>query len=186
MIPYFSKFIASAAISILYHCSAIVGGLAIPKPDRAFYNGEVAYDLNGFYLYKRYNDNANPGGSTTYKYWRNTAETTPLDGAYAANEALCSSGYNNAKYVEDRFADGDFRYAGGTIPGSEDERHWIEEVERNEETIEVPHWSPIWPDDYLFFGQALNYDQVEDRTHQNVPTAVNRIDGRCRRRYRFP
>ena len=153
-------------------------GLAIPKPDRAFYNGEVAYNLNGFYLYKRYNDNANPGGTTTYKYWTNTDETTPLNGTYAENEALCSSGYNNAKYVEDRFADGDFRYAGGTIPDSENERHWIEEVEKNGETVDVSHWSPIWPDDYLFFGQALNYDQVEDLAHQDLPSTVNRSDGR--------
>ncbi|MBO7067156.1 MAG: hypothetical protein J6W52_00510 [Bacteroidaceae bacterium] len=160
-----------------YKTSGGSHGLAIPKPDRAFYNGEVTYDLNGFYLYKRYNDNANPGGELTYKYWKE-GESEPVDGTYAANEALCSSGYNNAKYVEDRFADGDFRYAGGTIPNYEDERHWIEEVERNEETIEVDHWSPIWPDDYLFFGQTLNYDQVEDRTHQNVPTAVIRSSGR--------
>ena len=34
-------------------------GQSTPMPDRAFYNGEVAYDLNGFYLYKRYNDGKN-------------------------------------------------------------------------------------------------------------------------------
>ena len=29
-------------------------GMPTQKPDKAFYNGEVAYDLNGFYLNKRY------------------------------------------------------------------------------------------------------------------------------------
>ena len=31
-------------------------GIPTRKNAQAFYNGEVAYDLNGFYLYKRYND----------------------------------------------------------------------------------------------------------------------------------
>ena len=84
-------------------------GKAIRMPDKAFYTGEVAYDLNNFYLYKRYNDNARPDGTTTYKYWK-AGEDAPLTGSYASNVALCSSGYidnkeKGIKYVEDRFAD---------------------------------------------------------------------------------
>jgi hypothetical protein len=38
-------------------------------PESAFYNGTVAYNLNGFYLFKRYNDHLVPSGSPAeYKY----------------------------------------------------------------------------------------------------------------------
>jgi penicillin-binding protein 1A len=48
---------------------------------------------------------------------------------YEAHPDLCSTGYEDNKsnvimYVEDRFADGDFRYAAGVIPETEDERFY--------------------------------------------------------------
>ena len=102
-------------------------GEAVQMPDKAFYDGEVAYDLNNFYLYKRYNDNAQPSGTTTYKYWK-SGETTPQEGRYAENARFCSSGYGGIKYVEERFADGDYRYAAGTVPASEDIRYYTETI----------------------------------------------------------
>ena len=154
-------------------------GKAIQKPDRAFYNGEVAYNLNNFYLYKRYSDKQVNTG-VEYKYWK-PGEETPQTGYYASNPAFCSSGYNPSnpiKYVEDRFEDGDFRFAAGTIPATEDERYWVETVEDEyHNTHEVDRWSPIWPDDYLFFGQELTYGWAVE-THQDVPTAITKTNGR--------
>ena len=148
-------------------------GLATAMPDRAFYNGEVAYNLNNFYLYKRYSDHTVPGGSTVeYKYWK-PGEADPQTGRYASNAALCSSGYDGKlKYVEDRFADGDFRYAAGEIPTSEDERRWIDTDDDNK-----AYFFPIWPDDYLFFGQKLTYGWAS-QAHQPLPSSIARIDGR--------
>ena len=134
----------------------------------AFYNGEVAYDLNGFYLWKRYNDNAHTSGGSDYKYFvddtdqdGNSILTLKEDGNYASDASLCSSGYDaKLKYVEHRFADGDFIYAGGNIPEDDDIR------------LKDDSYYPIWPDDYIFFGQRLNYGQVEGRTHQEHPSSI--------------
>ena len=141
-------------------------------PEKDFYNGEVAYNLNGFYLYKRYNDNISAWGSSPveYQYWKD-GETTPQTGKYSKNEEYCSSGYNGQQYVEDRFADGDFQYAGGTIPDDLNERLVMDE-EGN------AHYYPIWPDDYLFFGQALTYGYVDTRSHQELPSYIWRSGGR--------
>jgi hypothetical protein len=145
-------------------------GLATPMSDRAFYNGEVAYNLNNFYLYKRYSDKQVSSG-LEYKYWK-PGETTPQTGYYAEHADHCSSGYNGIKYVEDRFADGDFRYAAGTIPTTADERQYNDTEDDNK-----VKFFPIWPDDYLFFGQRLTYGYSAE-AHQNVPTAVVKSDGR--------
>lgn len=131
-------------------------GIPTRKDEVAFNNGEVAYNLNGFYLFKRY------------------ADANKLTTDYPA---LSSPGY-----VESRFADGDFVYAGGTIPDETDIRY-------NTDSLK---YFPIWPDDYIYFGQALNYNHVEGLTHDSVPTAVKRsnsliltdIDGN--RVYRAP
>lgn len=145
-------------------------GLATPMSDLAFYNGEVAYNLNNFYLYKRYSDKQVSTG-VDYKYWK-PGETTPQTGYYAEHADHCSSGYNGIKYVEDRFADGDFRYAAGTIPTTADERQYIDTEDGNKEKF-----FPIWPDDYLFFGQKLTYGYAAE-AHQDVPTAVVKSNGR--------
>ena len=153
---------------------AYAEGAAIKKSEQAFYNGEVAYDLNGFYLYKRYSDKKVTSG-VEYKYLvYNDGELSDLQtGHYGSHPANCSSGYNGLKYVESRYVDGDFRYAGGTIPESVENR--MRTVETAENTI-VPTFAPIWPDDYLFFGQNLNYGW--GGTHQEEPghfTGTNRV-----------
>ncbi len=162
-------------------------GIPTRKPAKAFYNGEVAYDLNGFYLYKRYNDGVHTASGVDYKYFALDANgnipepKTPLTGHYAnkMDQALCSSGYGNIKYVEDRFTDGDFIFAAGEIPTTENERFYswtVKNPETNVETVKSSYF-PIWPDDYIYFGQKLTYGYATE-AHQDVPTAVVREDGR--------
>ena len=159
-------------------------GKARAMTEKEFYNGTVAYNLNNFYLHKRYSDKQVSTGHE-YKYWK-AGETEPQTGYYAKREDLCSSGYTYTesevthmlKYVEDRFEDGDFRFAGGVIPDDEDERWWEEELtDEHGNKYMVDHWSPIWPDDYLFFGQKLTYGYSATQAHQEVPTAVVKTDG---------
>ena len=115
---------------------------------------------------------------TNYKYWKSD-ESEPQTGYYASNPNYCSSGYNGEKYVEDRFADGDFIYANGTIPESVDERAETDEdgnpvTDANGKLI----YHPKWPDDYFFFGQTLDYGYGDNPRHQDVPssiTALNRV-----------
>jgi hypothetical protein len=152
-------------------------GLARPMPTAAFYNGTVAYDLNGFYLFKRYNDHETATG-TAYKYYginEDGSLTEPLTKYYATNAEYCSSGYTivyeKGGYVEERFGDGDFRYADGVIPESEDERMFID-------TEEKSHFYPIWPDDYLYFGQMLTYNWNNQRPHEDVPSHIVKNSGR--------
>ena len=154
--------------------NAYAEGAAIKKPERAFYNGEVAYNLNGFYLYKRYSDQkVSSGREYNYLVYNADGELSDLQtGYYGSNPANCSSGYNGLKYVEDRYADGDFRYADGTIPETMEERMRTIATESSVTTT----FAPIWPDDYLFFGQNLNYGW--GGTHQDEPghfTGTNRV-----------
>ena len=131
-----------------YSTASHARGNARKMTEQEFYNGTVAYNLNGFYLNKRYYDKTG---------------TTPS-----------SYDYGNYEYVESRYADGDFIYAGGTIPQTPDERiHTV--VKDGETTVE---YVPIWPDDYLFFGQRLTYDYDALRPHQSLPSHIAKNDGR--------
>lgn len=154
-------------------------GIAKPMPARAFYNGTVAYDLNGFYLYKRYNDQKTTSG-TAYTYYTikeddGTLERHDNGGHYVASPVHCSSGVTNAYlyggYVEDRYGDGDYRYADGVIPESVDEREYADPDGKL-------HFYPIWPDDYLYFGQMLTYGWNDQRPHEDVPSSIMKNSGR--------
>ena len=149
-------------------------GIPTRKDAKAFYNGEVAYDLNGFYLYKRYSDRKETSG-TSYQCYHMNSDGTALElktkyyGAYNTTTApLCSFGY-----VENRYEDGDFRYAEGSIPSSEEKRAYIVTDANNNE---VTRYAPIWPDDYLFFGQSLTFDYGS--AHQGQPSAIKKSEGR--------
>ena len=152
------------------------GSYNIPtrKDSTAFYNGEVAYDLNGFYLYKRYCDQkVTSGDHPYYCFYEKTdgslEKQTKYYGAYDATTApLCSSGY-----VEDRYKDGDFRFADGNIPSTEEKRSYTDTDSNNNE---VTRYAPIWPDDYIFFGQSLTFDYYG--AHQSHPSTINRSEGR--------
>ena len=164
-------------------------GNATMMPDKAFYNGEVAYNLNDFYLNKRYYDKKqSASGSKSYLYLEYdpddadgvTLKENPTDGYYpAAPEAK----YGDVGYVERRYKDGDFRYAGGTIPGTLEKRQrTIDVIDAENNTVPTTVWAPVWPDDYLFFGQTLNFGYVDGQTHQNEPSAINALN----RVYRAP
>ena len=162
-------------------------GKATAKSDTAFYNGELAYDLNNFYLYKRYSDQQGLTSGVSYDYFTIGEDNKPvlhMDQYYKLNDnaIYCSTGTGtesaNTRYVEDRFKDGDFRYAAGEIPESIDERHWLEIIsEEGQPEKSEDRFSPIYPDDYIFFGQKLTYGWAAE-AHQDVPTAVVREDGR--------
>ena len=155
------------------HAANSTYGTAVRKPAKAFYNGEVAYDLNGFYLFKRYSDHQS-GTGVSYNFWKN-GETALQTGKYFNNDAsICSTGNGGVMYVEDRFADGDFIYDGGNggvIPTVDDVRlHTF----KNSNGETVRKYYPIWPDDYLYFGQSLNYGYVDGLSHDSVPSAIKR------------
>lgn len=144
-------------------------GIPTPKTGRDFYNGTVAYNLNGFYLYKRYCDHELTSG-TSYDYFAtdDSGNLERLTSHYGSNHDLCS-----ANYVENRMTDGDFRYADGEIPTSVDDRYYT--VTDNNENV-IVKYAPIWPDDYIFFGQSLTYDYTD--THKEQPTHIAKIGGR--------
>ena len=159
-------------------------GVATAMSGRAFYNGELAYDLNNFYLHKRYRDKETVSGEDTKSY---AYLTLDANGKVSDNVSTgfypnsTDASYCDLGYVEGRFADGDFRYADGIIRTSQDERYYmVVDVNNNgEETVaeeDKLHFAPIWPDDYLFFGQTLTYDHVEGRTHQETPSYIIRND----------
>lgn len=152
----------------------LAGSGATELPMRSFYNGEVAYDLNGFYLFKRYCDHTSSVNTHPYSYYTvGDDKALSLQTGYYENVAGPYLFYGKedaylGSYVESRFVDGDFQYANGTIPDVIDERY----------DTDQKGFYPIWPDDYLFFGQALNYGHVEKRTHQDYPSAIKRGGGR--------
>jgi hypothetical protein len=172
------------------YSSANTGATA--KSVQEFYNGTVAYDLNGFYLNKRYYDNnsAWEGEKKPYDYLASAIDgelpTSLSDGNYPEGYAIYQPQLKVAVgetlpdlgYVENRFYDGDYRYAGGSIPEGVDMRTRTKMVTIGTKTEEKTIFSPIWPDDYLFFGQALNYshmdgiDVAEERTHQDLPSRI--------------
>ncbi|MBR1520885.1 MAG: hypothetical protein IJ635_06580 [Bacteroidaceae bacterium] len=151
------------------------GGAAYKIADNAFHNGTVAYNLNGFYLAKRYYDNNNSwtGEKKGYNYLvsangtltKQTSQYPTSIVYYPLNQTTKQYGY-----VESRYADGDFRYAGGSIPETAEEREITDGSNQS--------YYPIWPDDYLFFGQMLTYGWNENRPHEEVPTHIYKLSGR--------
>ena len=151
-------------------------GNAIKKPRKSFNNGEVAYDLNGFYLSKRYADNTPSITDNDYSYFtisdnaNNTLSTTPSIGHYNNNKAIYpfpGSTTQYLGYVESRYIDGDFIYAGGSIPSDVNERYVAADG----------YYYPIWPDDYIYFGQMLTYGYYEsNRPYQTLPSHITKSD----------
>lgn len=165
-----------------YNKTNIGRGLATPMTEQEFYNGTVAYDLNGFYLNKRYYDNsAFDGSPVEYNYLKPKADGTLEEemsvGKYPSSYAfypLDDKKSGQYGYVEDRYADGDFIYRGGSIPESYDERMRVV----HDGTSASMVYSPIWPDDYLYFGQMLTYDYNTSLPHEPLPAAIAKSGGR--------
>ena len=170
-----------------YNKTNIGRGLATPMTDQEFYNGTVAYNLNGFYLNKRYYDNsAFDGSPVEYNYLKpksdGTLEEEMSVGKYPSSYAfypLDEKKVDEKKgvqygYVEDRYVDGDFIYRGGTVPESYDERMRVVHDGTSASVV----YSPIWPDDYLYFGQLLTYDYNTSLPHEPLPAAIAKSGGR--------
>ena len=149
-----------------YAATSDVRGNATEMPDAAFFNGTVAYNLNGFYLGKRYYDHTVFAGSTSekaeYTYLRaNATDGTlePQTSYYPAAQAYYGPADGKRGYVEERYAYPDFIYAGGTIPEEADVR----------QLAGGGSYAPLWPDDYLFFGQKLTYGYNAQQPHEPLP-----------------
>ena len=157
-------------------------GIARPMSEAAFYNGTVAYDLNGFYLNKRYYDHSVIDGSPVeYNYLKSKADGTLEEemsvGRYPSSYAFYPLDEHKSGqygYVEDRYADGDFIYGNGKVPESYDERMRV--VHDGTSTSVV--YSPIWPDDYIYFGQMLTYDYNTSLPHEEQPSSIAKSGGR--------
>ena len=144
-------------------------GDAHPMTETEFYNGTVAYNLNGFYLNKRYHDRQGLTSGRDYKYlkWEDGSLSKNLIAGYypASSEAQ----YGVLGYVEGRYGNVDFIYAGGTIPEANDIRMRTTTTTVNDVPVTTVSYAPIWPDDYIYFGQKLTYDPPVDGIHQDVP-----------------
>ena len=130
---------------------------------KSFLDGEVAYNLNKFYLTKRYFDHEYENGGVpdkaiTYTAW--TWDSLNAAGTHLPTTAYYPSGTED--YVEKRYTYPDFIYAGGYIPENKNIR------DNGSST-----YSPIYPDDYIYFGQRLTYDIVTGGgSHDTLPTVI--------------
>ena len=136
-------------------------GDAISKSMSSFINGEVAYNLNGFYLDKRYNDETCQGGNDYYYFTLNqngVRSALPVEG-HTSDTLL---------YVEKYYLDGQYIYAGGNIPSGIPERYSDQDGK---------HY-PIYPDDYIYFGQKLTYDieSTNAGAHDIQPKAIRKVN----------
>lgn len=131
-------------------------GKATMMPVKSFINGEVAFNLNNFYLTKRYHDIKTTGGDYDYNYWimngdRSDKNPEVKTGYYTQDVARYDYKGDHLGYVENYYGDGDFRYSNGIIPFGQNIR------ESN-----TGQFFPIYPDDYIFFGQNLSFDADQD------------------------
>ena len=170
---------ADATNKYTNHANDATYGLPpVRKPAHSFYNGEVAYDLNSSYLNKRYYNSLGLSSGNTYPFLPANADgTLPETLSWGFYPTDAQAKYGDLDYVMNRFADGDYRYAGGFIPDEEDMRARPGKVEKNGKEVDTTYYAPIWPDDYIFFGQKLTYG-YSSHPHQDVPTAILRDGGR--------
>ena len=148
-------------------------GAARAMSETDFYNGTVAYNLNGFYLNKRYYDKKQTSG-TAYQYLKDvdgTLSENMITGYYPEKP---DAAYGDVGYVESRYEDGDFIYADGKIPDAYDDRMRV----THDGTSTIINYAPIWPDDYLYFGQMLTYDYNLSRPHNAQPAHIVKSSGR--------
>ena len=153
-------------------------GTPIRKPAQSFRNGEVAYNLNGFYLNRRYYDGIGQNDGKDYRYIDSENEYK-LDTIYYP--ASTDAKYGNMDYIHERYADGDFRFAAGTTEIGDDYHQVFESS-----TDEKPIFAPIWPDDYIFFGQNLTFGYDDEKPHQSLPSHYYTTATTSNRVYRAP
>ena len=149
-------------------------GPARAMTDAEFHNGTVAYNLNGFYLNKRYYDKMQGSSDNSYNYLENDPSTGQL-------KETMSMGYyptDYKNYVEERYNNPDFIYAGGTIPETVESRLRTVTTGTEPNTVTTTYYAPIWPDDYLFFGQMLTYKYDLLHPHERRPSHIVKTGGR--------
>ena len=156
------------------------------KSVQEFYNGTVAYNLNAFFLKKRYYDHQYAGQTPeassvdSYSFLKADAEgllpEKAIPAYYPKNHDRDS--YGDVNYVENRYGDGDFIYAGGTIPEAIDDRMRVVTEETSTGTTSTVKYYPIYPDDYIYFGQMLTYDYNSTRPHNDMPNRIVKESGR--------
>ena len=161
------------------------------RPVADFVNGSVAYDLNRFYLEARYRLNSSktdthsddvlfrlPDGTLAKDTSTKIADVNGIEPGgtgyidtyanqryaiqYPASEAFREYNDKNLGYVERYYADGDFRFAEGLKPKMPDMRFYAGDTDE---------YLPLYPDDYIFFGQKLTYG-LYDSSHDQHPMAV--------------
>lgn len=154
-------------------------GSPIRRGIKDFYNGTVAYNLNGFYLNRRYYDHTTLTGSTTEFSYLPTQANGSLSEEMSTIHypALTTDNaqYGDMGYVERRYGNVDFIYADGTIPESNNIRMRTITDEDGNTTVK---YAPVWPDDYLFFGQMLTYGYNTDYPHEDWPSHIAKSNGR--------
>lgn len=154
-------------------------GIPTRRGIKDFYNGTVAYNLNGFYLNRRYYDHTTLSGSTTKFSYLPTQANGSLSEEMSTIHypALTTDNaqYGDMGYVERRYGNVDFIYADGTIPESNNIRMRTITDEDGNTTVK---YAPVWPDDYLFFGQMLTYGYNTDYPHEDWPSHIAKSNGR--------
>lgn len=155
-------------------------GTPIRKTAQEFYNGEVAYNLNGFYLNRRYYNSQSLSSGTEYHYL-DSQNGNQLETIYYPAITSDNAKYGDAGYVEDRYADGDYRFAAGSTDIGSD----IHQVFKNESDL-TPIYVPVWPNDYIFFGQNLTYGYNDNKPHQSAPAHYYTTASTSNRVYRAP
>ena len=121
------------------------GTSPIAASAQQFYTGEVAYNLNRFYLQERYNQ---------------SGATPAID----------------VEYVQSRYGNPDFIYADGVIPEVVNPDRVKTDTPVTDPITGEQLYVPLYPYDYLFFGQALTYGHIAGKTHQDVPSPIAKDD----------
>lgn len=139
---------------------------------REFADGTVAYKLNGYYQQKRSDITSNKKrtGSDGAYLKNNGTSTFPTIHEITGSESS-SSLYGNVDYVEERMKTGDFRYEKGEVPYRVGE---IRYVDGNPDEGTAAKFVPIYPDDYIFFGQNLTYGLVQGKDHNDNPMRIEK------------
>lgn len=162
-------------------------GKATPRPYADFLKGNVTFDLNRYYLEARKAISGNAASGKQFSFikadYQGTLDTTvgPEGITTQRIHAAKYSDNDYETYVETLFGNKDFIYSNGTLPLENDIRL---------STTDAKYY-PIYPDDYIFFGQTLNYNEGH---HNEAPTAIQkdfkrmleRTDYTANRVYRAP
>ena len=157
----------------------------IERPLDDFVNGNVAYDLNSNYLQARYllfgqHKNAAAAENDTVRsvFYSLPDGTIETETVTVGNEEVTQNKVYTISYtkdasewpwhsgngfVEDYMRDGDFRFSDGIIPYT------------NDVSYTADGYVPVFPDDYIYFGQVLSYDLYDSNirpTHDTHPTGI--------------